>query len=178
MLPRPITRVVLVLTLTVTLGIAGFVAAGSFARSSAGTSATVSLHRTSLGMILVNAKGKSLYLFMKDRGGKSACSGGCATFWPPLISGLKPTAGTGVKASLLNTTMRGDGRRQVTYNGHPLYTYKLDTGAGQTKGEGNSNFGAKWWVVSARGTAVIKTAATTTTTTTPGTTTSCPYPPC
>jgi hypothetical protein len=64
---------------------------------------------------------------------------------------------------------------QVTYNRHPLYTYALDKRAGQTNGEGSSNFGAKWWAVSAKGNAVMKPPATTTSTTG---TTSCVYPPC
>ena len=96
-------------------------------------------------------------------------------FWPPLLSHGKPTAGSGVKASLLGTTRRSSGSRQVTYNKHPLYTYSLDKKAGQTKGEGILAFGAKWYVVSAKGSAVVKAPSTTTTA---GTTTSCLYPPC
>jgi hypothetical protein len=84
----------------------------------------------------------------------------------------KPTAGAGVKASLLGTTRRSNGSLQVTYNKHPLYTFKLDTKAGQVNGEGSSNFGAKWYAVSASGAAVVKAATTTTT----GTTTTTPYP--
>ena len=117
----------------------------------------------------------TLYLFAKDRKGKSACSGSCAKFWPPLVSHGKPTAGAGVKASLLGTTRRSNGSFQVTYNKHPLYTFALDKQAGQTNGEGRFAFGAKWYAVSARGTAMIK-ASTTTTTTNP--TTTCAYPPC
>ena len=85
----------------------------------------------------------------------------------------KPTAGSGVKAALLGTTRRSSGALQVTYNKHPLYAYKLDQKAGQTKGEGTLFFGARWYAVSARGTAVVGTT-TTTTTTTGG----CLYPPC
>ena len=73
------------------------------------------------------------------------------------------------------TTRRSNGSRQVTYNKHPLYTYTLDKKAGQTKGEGILAFGAKWYAVSAKGTAVVKRSTTTTTTMT---TTGCPYPPC
>jgi predicted lipoprotein with Yx(FWY)xxD motif len=167
-------RVVVVLTLTAALGAIGFLVAGSVARSATETNATVSLRKTKLGPILVNSRGHTLYLFAKDRNGNSACSGSCAKFWPPLLSQGKPTAGPGVKPSLIGTTRRSNGSRQVTYNRHPLYTYALDKRAGQTKGEGNSAFGAKWYAVSAKGTAVVKTSTTTTTTT--GTTTTTPYP--
>ena len=170
------TRMVAVLTVTATLGVIGFLAAGSVAQSATGTSATVALRKTKLGMILVNSRGHTLYLFAKDRNGKSACSGSCARFWPPLLSPSKATAGAGVKAALLGKTMRSDGRLQVTYNRHPLYTFALDKQPRQTRGEGNLAFGARWWAVSARGTKVVKPATTTTTTTT--TTTGCAYPPC
>jgi predicted lipoprotein with Yx(FWY)xxD motif len=165
----------LVLTLSAVLGVTGFVAASSIAGNGRASS-TVSLGKTKLGMVLVNSRGHTLYLFAKDRNGKSSCSGSCAKFWPPLMSSGKPTAGAGVKSSLLGTARRSDGRLQVTYNRHPLYTYALDKRAGQTKGEGNSLFGAKWWAVSARGTAVKAPTNSSTSTTT--TTTTCAYPPC
>jgi predicted lipoprotein with Yx(FWY)xxD motif len=167
------TGLVGVVALTLALGAIGFLAAGSLA-SPTTTNATVSLHKTRLGVILVNARSHTLYLFAKDRPGKSMCSGSCAKFWPPLVTKAKPTAGHGVKPSLLGRVRRSDGRMQVTYNKHPLYTFALDKQAGQTNGEGSSNFGAKWYAVSARGTAVLRAPTTTTTTTT----TTCPYPPC
>ena len=171
------TRMVAVLTVTATLGVIGFLAAGSVAQSATGTSATVALRKTKLGMILVNSRGHTLYLFAKDRNGKSACSGSCAKFWPPSLRSGRPTAGSGVKASMLGTTKRSNGSLQLTYNKHPLYTFTLDKQAGQTKGEGMLAFGARWYAVSAKGTAVVK-ASTTTTTTTTSTTTPCAYPPC
>ncbi|HEX4930942.1 MAG TPA: hypothetical protein VFV62_09545 [Gaiellaceae bacterium] len=142
-------------------------------------SSTVSLRSTKLGPILVNAQGRTLYLFAKDRNGRSACSGSCATFWPPLLSRSKPTAGPGVKPSLLGRTRRSNGSMQVTYNRHPLYTFALDKQAGQTKGQGSLASGGRWWAVSARGTAIVKSPTTTTTTTgtttTTTTTTTCDY---
>ena len=167
-------RLVALVAVAAVLGTIGFLAAGSVARSATGSKATVSLRKTKLGMILVNSQGRTLYLFAKDRSGVSACTSRCAQYWPPLLSRAKPTAGPGVKASLVGQTKRTDGSMQVTYNRHPLYTFALDKQAGQTTGEGSSNFGAKWYAVSARGTAVK--AATTTTTTTGGTTTTTPYP--
>jgi predicted lipoprotein with Yx(FWY)xxD motif len=167
-----ITRVAMLLTLTAAVGVIVLMA-GSIARSATSTSATVSLHKTKLGMILVNSSGHTLYLFAKDRNDKSACSGSCPRFWPPLLSHTKATAGPGVRASLLGTTKRSNGSLQVTYNRHPLYTFALDKQAGQTHGEGNFAFGARWYAVSAKGTAIVKAPPTTTTTTT-----TCAYPPC
>jgi predicted lipoprotein with Yx(FWY)xxD motif len=151
--------------LAAALGVVGFLAAASIARSATSSSATVSLHKTALGMVLVGANGHALYLFGKDRNGKSACSAACAQFWPPLLSRGKPTAGPGLRAGLLGVTKRSNGGLQVTYDNHPLYTYVLDKQAGQTKGEGISAFGAKWYAVSAKGTAIIKPASTTSSTT-------------
>jgi predicted lipoprotein with Yx(FWY)xxD motif len=162
-------------TLTAMLAVIGFLAASSLARSAPQSSATVSLRKTALGQVLVNSKGRTIYLFMKDKNGKSACNGNCAGFWPPLISRGKPTVGHGLKASLVGTTMRSNGSRQVTYNRHPLYTFALDKQGGQTKGEGNLAFGARWYAVSAKGTAVVKKAPATTSTST-STTTTTPYP--
>jgi predicted lipoprotein with Yx(FWY)xxD motif len=163
-----------------TLGAAGVLAAVSVAGSATQSSVTVSLRKTALGTILIRSNGHTLYLFAKDRSGKSSCNASCAQFWPPLLSQSKPTAGPGVKASLLGTTTRTNGSVQITYNKHPLYSFALDKQAGQTKGEGNLAFGAKWYVVSARGTAIFGASTTSTTppTTTTTTTSSCAYPPC
>ena len=120
----------------------------------------VSTATTSLGRILVDSRGHTLYLFQKDTNGKSACAGQCATFWPPLINTSgKPLAEAGAKASLLGTTKRADGRMQVTYNHHPLYTFAKDTKKGQTKGEGLTAFGGKWEVNSPAGAKIEKHTA-------------------
>jgi predicted lipoprotein with Yx(FWY)xxD motif len=174
----PTKRVSASVALMAALGATGFLAAGSLAHGAIRTHATVSLRATELGRVLVNSRGHTLYLFVKDSRNKSACSGSCAKFWPPLLSHGKPTAGSGVRSSLLGTMRRSNGRLQVTYNKHPLYAYVLDRQAGQTNGEGNSAFGAKWYAVSAKGTAVIKAPTTTMSTTTTTTTSSCRYPPC
>jgi predicted lipoprotein with Yx(FWY)xxD motif len=122
---------------------------------------TVSTSSTALGRILVDSRGRTLYLFERDRNGKSACAGQCAAAWPPLIASAKPSAGTGVKAALIGTTRRADGRLQVTYNHHPLYTFVKDTKAGQTNGQNVDAFGAEWYVVSPAGTTIEKSAAPT-----------------
>lgn len=117
----------------------------------------VGVRNTSLGKVLVNHQGRTLYLFARDRGGKSACYGVCAKYWPPLITGTMHVAGAaGVKPSLLGTTKRRDGRLQVTYNHHPLYRYLGDAKAGDTKGEGLNLSGGLWWAVSPAGAAVKK----------------------
>jgi len=118
----------------------------------------VSTATTSLGRVLVDARGHTLYLFGRDRNAKSACSGACAAAWPPLIATAKPRAGTGAKASRLGTTRRADGRLQVTYNRHPVYTFVKDTKKGQTNGEGLNAFGGTWDALSAAGAKVVKSS--------------------
>jgi predicted lipoprotein with Yx(FWY)xxD motif len=117
--------------------------------------AKVSVASTGLGRILVDGRGHTLYLFAKDSRGKSTCSGACAGFWPPLIAAGKPLAGPGLKATMLGTTKRTDGRLQVTYNRHPLYAFAKDTRKGDTKGEGLDVFGAHWYALSAAGAKVV-----------------------
>jgi predicted lipoprotein with Yx(FWY)xxD motif len=116
----------------------------------------VSTDSTHLGRILVNAQGRTLYLFEKDRNGKSACAGLCASFWPPLIATGKARAAAGAKSSLLGTVRRADGRLQVTYNHHPLYRFVKDVKKGQTNGEGVDAYGAEWYVVSPAGSKIEK----------------------
>ena len=110
-----------------------------------------------LGRILVDGRGHTLYLFAGDKHGNSSCTGQCAGFWPPLIASGRPLATSGAKASLLGTSKRPDGRLQVTYNHHPLYTFVKDTRKGQTNGEAVNAFGAKWYAVSAAGAKVATT---------------------
>jgi predicted lipoprotein with Yx(FWY)xxD motif len=111
----------------------------------------VALRKTGLGTILVDRRGRTLYLFEKDRNGMSMCNSGCAKYWPPLTSRGTPRAGKGVRQSLLRLTRARHGARQVTYAGHPLYTFVGDKGAGQTSGEGLDNFGAEWYAVGPNG---------------------------
>jgi predicted lipoprotein with Yx(FWY)xxD motif len=112
---------------------------------------TIQVRRTRLGQILVDSRGRTLYLFKKDTGGKSRCSGSCAVNWPPLLASGRPVAGSGIKGSKLTTTKRSDGKTQVVYNGHPLYRFIGDTKPGNTNGEGLTAFGASWFVVSPAG---------------------------
>jgi predicted lipoprotein with Yx(FWY)xxD motif len=116
----------------------------SGASGSAAHAAAVSTAKTGLGKIIVNSRGRTLYLFEKDKRHHSACAGACASYWPPLLTHGKPVATGGAKRSLLGTIKRADGTRQVTYAGHPLYTYLLDSKRGQTNGEGSTLFGGGW----------------------------------
>jgi len=134
------------------------VASASSSSARAGTKVAVA--NSQLGRILVDGHGRTLYLFGKESNGKSACSGACAAYWPPLIASGKPQAVAGAKASLLGTTRRADGRLQVTYRHHPLYRFSGDTKSGLTSGQGLDDFGGKWWVVSPAGGKIASTAAT------------------
>lgn len=133
----------LILIVAAALSLAGLGTALA-ASDSGSRAATVSTAKTSLGKVIVNVRGRTLYLFEKDKHGKSACSGACASYWPPLITHGKPLAIGGAKQSLLGTIKRSNGSRQVTYAGHPLYTFVQDTKRGQTNGEGSKLFGAGW----------------------------------
>jgi predicted lipoprotein with Yx(FWY)xxD motif len=151
-----------VVTTAVALGATGTTTGPSAkAPHPAGSDVKVAVASTALGRILVDRRGRTLYLFEKDQHGRSACSGTCAGFWPPLIASGKWLATAGAKTSLLGTTRRADGRLQVTYNHHPLYTFAQDTQKGQTNGEGLDDFGAEWYAVSAAGTKVEKSETTT-----------------
>jgi predicted lipoprotein with Yx(FWY)xxD motif len=118
--------------------------------------ALVTLGKTALGKVLVDARGRTLYRFQKDKRSRSACYGACAAYWPPLVSVARPRAAGGVRAALLRSSKRTDGKRQVTYAGHPLYRFIGDTKAGQTTGEGLTDFGAAWHVVAASGRALMR----------------------
>lgn len=113
--------------------------------------ALVKLRKTALGRVLVDRRGRTLYLFEADKGVKSVCYGACASSWPPLLTTGKPVAGAGVRRGLLGTTKRKNHKLQVTYHGHPLYFFVRDTKAGQTRGQGLDGFGGKWYVLDAAG---------------------------
>jgi predicted lipoprotein with Yx(FWY)xxD motif len=176
-------RIVLAAALGVALAAAGVAAAAAVthqsAASSNATAGRVTLHKTKLGKVLATSSGRTLYLFLADKHGKSACYGQCATFWPPLMKKGKVSAAAGVKSKLLGTTKRKNGMRQVTYKGHPLYLYKLDKGSGQVSGQGQNFYGGKWYAVSPSGGAnktSVQPGAPTTSTTSSTTFTQPGYP--
>ena len=113
---------------------------------------------TTLGSIVVNAKGMTLYHMTSEKGGKIACTGGCAMTWPPLlVSGkAKPVGGAGIATAKLGTVTRPDGKVQVTYAGSPLYLYSGDSAAGDANGEA---VGGLWFALGKSG-AIVKPSAT------------------
>jgi len=104
-----------------------------------------------LGRILVDAQGNTLYLFEKDKGGKSACYGACAGVWPPYTADGEPRAENGAEGSRLGTTERSDGSTQVTYAGFPLYLYVGDKSPGDAEGNDFEQFGAEWYALTPEG---------------------------
>ena len=121
------------------------------AKSPSGTALVNSANTASLGDIVVGPTGHTLYLFRKDTGPNSTCSGACAAEWPPLTTGGKVTSSGGVSMSALKTVRRSDGKMQVTFNGHPLYYYAGDSSPGQANGQGLNTFGGLWYPLSPSG---------------------------
>jgi predicted lipoprotein with Yx(FWY)xxD motif len=141
------------LTLMSAIALAGVIVVTA-ASGAAGT--VVTWRKTTLGNAITTANGHTLYLFRADHGTTSACYGQCAKYWPPLLTSGKPVAKGRVMGSLLGMTKRKDGKLQVTYKGHPLYTFLLDKKAGQTAGEGSTNFGAAWYALAPSGATIDK----------------------
>jgi predicted lipoprotein with Yx(FWY)xxD motif len=127
-------------------------AQAGIAPAHAGRATEVELHHTGLGSILTNSSGFTLYEFSRDHGGVDSCVKihGCAQAWPALESSGRPIAGPGVKASLLSSVRIADGASQVTYAGHPLYTFSEDS-RGATDYVGVEEFGGTWDAVGSSG---------------------------
>jgi len=104
-----------------------------------------------LGMVLVDSNGMTLYDFHKDKGTTSSCYGPCAEGWPPMLTEGEPTVGNGASSSKLGTTGRKDGTMQVTYAGHPLYTFVEDKKPGEANGNDVSAFGGQWYALKGNG---------------------------
>jgi predicted lipoprotein with Yx(FWY)xxD motif len=119
--------------------------------TSDGRPATIGVASTGLGDVLVDREGRTLYLFERDSGTMSSCTGACAANWPPLRIRGMPLVGSGAKRSDVGRTPRHDGISQLTYNGHPLYTFVNDKKPGDTNGEGIKAFGGSWFAVSPAG---------------------------
>ena len=133
---------------------AGYGAPTAGSAGGSGAASVVGTKTGSLGTFLVDGKGRALYLWEADHGSTSTCTGACAQAWPPLTITGPPKASGAVRGSLLGTTKRADGSREVTYAGHPLYLFAGDSRAGQTTGQGSTAFGAAWWVVTPAGKAL------------------------
>jgi predicted lipoprotein with Yx(FWY)xxD motif len=122
-------------------------AAGSSSASSGTTLQTRTISGTA---VVTNSAGFTLYWFAPDTSTTSKCTGSCATYWPPVKG--PATEGSGVTGTL-GTITRSDGTTQVTYDGHPLYTYVGDTAPGQNKGNGQNHSGGTWYEVTVSGAA-------------------------
>jgi predicted lipoprotein with Yx(FWY)xxD motif len=135
------------------------------ATTAAGATGTVvGIATSSLGKIVTNGSGQTLYMFTPDSATSSTCTGGCASAWPPVPG--PATSGVGVDAGQLGVVSRADGSQQATFAGHPLYTFSGDISAGDVKGQGT---GGKWYVLDSAGAAVTGAAASTPTTAAPTT---------
>jgi predicted lipoprotein with Yx(FWY)xxD motif len=125
--------------------------------SIAGTA--IDVRDTPLGQILVDSKGRTLYLFEADQPNTSNCSAACLSVWPAFTTQAKPQANGGALAAKLGT-IAANGQHQVTYNGHPLYYYAGDQMPGDNAGQGLDQFGSEWYVLDPAGNK-IDTAHTT-----------------
>ena len=153
-----------IVALVAVLGLAAAACGGAYASSASRGSVAAAQHSTSsvavktrkvkgLGVVLVNAKGRTLYVFAKDQRRHVTCTGKCASFWPPLKwkGAGKPKAGGTAKAKLLGSDPDPAGGRVVTYSKWPLYTYAGDNGAGRANGQALNVSGGKWYVISPAG---------------------------
>jgi predicted lipoprotein with Yx(FWY)xxD motif len=147
MIRKPVHR------LAATIAVLALAAVPVASASAAAGPAKVSLKKTALGMTLVNGHGRTVYAFTKDSRNKDRCvtTAGCTSTWPVVTSHGRPHGGPGVKGSMLSTIKLPNGSRQVTYAGHPLYTYGGDSRAGETDYVGVSQFGGTWLAVTGAG---------------------------
>jgi predicted lipoprotein with Yx(FWY)xxD motif len=141
---------------TVAAAALAVVPAGAAPSARAASTQKLQLRSTSLGKVLVDSSGFTVFRFSKDTGSKNTClsTSECSTTWPALTSSGKPTAGPGVKGSLISTIKIAGGQHQVTYAGHPLYRYAAAGERAETSYAGAKQFGGTWLAVSASGSAV------------------------
>jgi predicted lipoprotein with Yx(FWY)xxD motif len=142
------------LLLSVALALAAASASSAALASSDAARSTLTAGPSSYGRVLFDGRGFALYAFTRDPRGKSVCTGACAKAWPPYVVKTRPKAASGVKARLLGTTRRADGRLQVTYAGHALYYYVGDRSKGQILCQNVTEFGGVWRVIRPSGTLV------------------------
>jgi predicted lipoprotein with Yx(FWY)xxD motif len=139
---------------TTTSSVAPAASTTSTPSSTSSSALTIGTAKGADGTYLVGASGRALYLWDADTGGMSNCAGACAQAWPPVTASATPQVSGGVSAADISTITRSDGKKQVTYKGHPLYYFVADATSGTTKGQGSDSFGAKWWLVAPSGSAI------------------------
>ncbi len=133
---------------------------GGGGSSSAAAASKVELEtqKSKFGQIVTDSTGRTVYMFASDSPTKSTCYGQCASFWPPVLAKGAVEASDGIDKSKIKTLKRTDGTTQVVYNGWPLYYFLQDQAPGDTNGQGNTNFGAAWWVLTPAGEPIKKSA--------------------
>jgi predicted lipoprotein with Yx(FWY)xxD motif len=147
------------------VAVAVFAIGGGNARanqSQAAAGSAISVRSTSLGKTLVDANGRTLYLFEGDRADVSTLSAAGAAVWPRFVSAGPVKAENGAQAALIGTTTSPTGVMQVTYEGHPLYYYVGDSSPGSTRGQSLNEFGALWYVLGPSGNAITHAPSTST----------------
>ncbi len=130
-------------------GVAGVAAVAA----ASGTGTALTTEHLKLGKVIATSTGHAVYLFSRDSGSHSSCTGACASAWPPLTGKGSLAKGSGLNPKLLGTVQRGGGQTQVTYNHHPLYLFAHDK-VHAAKGEGQKAFGGRWYLLGSRGAAV------------------------
>ena len=160
------SRALLVVPLALFAAACGSSSSPTTTGNAASTSTTGSPHASpglstrkvsGLGTILTNESGRTLYTYTPEKGGKVACTGSCATTWPPLTTAGQPSvSSTLVHANLVGTVANPSGGKIVTYAGWPLHTYSSDTQSGQVNGQGS---GGVWYAISPSGQVITKSAS-------------------
>jgi predicted lipoprotein with Yx(FWY)xxD motif len=131
---------------------------GSVTSQVAHTTGGISVATTPAGKVLVDPNGRTLYVFEPDSRGHSACTGSCATYWPPVPGADAEQDPAAAVTAELGTIKRADGSSQLTANGFPVYTYVGDHARGQANGQGTNLSGGLWWVVAPSGARVTSAA--------------------
>lgn len=138
-------------------GGSGYGGSSSSPSQAAHTIGKITVAKTPAGTVLVDPRGRTLYVFAPDSRGHSTCTGSCATYWPPTPGADAKSGATAAVTATLGSIKRADGSSQLTANGYPVYTYVGDHARGQANGQGTNLSGGRWWVVSPSGARVTKT---------------------
>jgi predicted lipoprotein with Yx(FWY)xxD motif len=140
-------------------GSASPAAGGSTSSSAASSAVSLETHSGPLGTFLTDGQGRTIYMFTSDTATRSTCDAQCLAFWPPVLSTTTPSVSGGASMTALGTLKLANGSMQVTYGGHPLYYFAEDSAPGQTNGQGSTDFGARWWLLTAKATPITGAAA-------------------
>ena len=135
--------------------------AGASSATSSATATVISTKSSSGGAFLTNGSGRAVYMWVKDAKNQSMCTGSCASTWPPVTTTGSATASGSAVSADLGTITRSGGTKQVTYDGHPLYYYVGDTGAGTVNGQGSTGYGAYWWILAPSGAPITSSVTVT-----------------